>query len=335
MSERAEEHRRLQELVAKERAEREEKERKEQEYRRMLREYPIPEWLAPHVRKLNIAIVGPSGAGKSSLNNRLRGLEKKKIAEQMNAVWCTTGSTECTMFPKACPVVASGAESAGEGGGGNGEGEPSLGIASGVILWDLPGVGTPRFPAETYFRDVGLRHFNCIILVACGRFTENDKAIAEECKRIGKECIYVRTKIDVDVEREEEDNDMDEQQVIDKIRSDLQRHGVSDPFLVSTSGKKRYELDLLRKKALGCLGSVIAQGSERLMNRNTTHSLSQEAQRQPGGSSSASSSPSSGTGFDDLRVASTFWADHLCRLAEANQNDTNAEANSDLASETE
>ncbi|CAD7944806.1 unnamed protein product [Amoebophrya sp. A120] len=242
---REQETRRLRKLMAK----KEEEERKKQEYLRMLQEYPIPEWLTPYSQKLNIAIVGPSGAGKSSLNNRFRGLRKRKLAEERGLPWCATGSTETTMFATPYPVLAPG--------GSEGAYE------SGILLWDLPGVGTPRFPKETYFRDVGLRHFQCVLLVSSQRFTENDKAISDECKRVGRECIFVRTKVDVDIEREEEDNDMGEKQVLDKIRGDLQRHGVSHPYLVSAK-EPDFDMDLLRKKILGSLDSVVASGANEM-----------------------------------------------------------------------
>jgi ribosome biogenesis GTPase A len=121
------------ERMAKEKRLEDEKKREQEEYERQLREYPIPEWLDPHKHGVNVGLVGASGAGKSSLNNKIRGLMRRNQCQP--GEWAETGVTETTIAPKGFDIKN----------------------MRDLKIWDLPGVGTPRFPAETYFRDVGLR----------------------------------------------------------------------------------------------------------------------------------------------------------------------------------
>ena len=50
-------------------------------------------------------------------------------------------------------------------------------------LWDLPGAGSHDWPAATYVRDAGLRHFDGVLLVTSGAFTEAE----EELLSLGRE----------------------------------------------------------------------------------------------------------------------------------------------------
>ncbi len=78
--------------------------------------------------KLNIGFIGESGSGKSTLINSLRGIypHEKGAAE--------TDIYECTKEPKAYNY-------------------PNF---ENIILWDLPGVNTPKFPLETYLANIDL-----------------------------------------------------------------------------------------------------------------------------------------------------------------------------------
>lgn len=44
-------------------------------------------------------------------------------------------------------------------------------------LWDLPGAGTHEWPAASYVRDAGLRHFDGVLLVTSGAFTEGEEEL--------------------------------------------------------------------------------------------------------------------------------------------------------------
>merc|ERR1712110_456694 len=69
-----------------------------------------------------------------------------------------------------------------------------------VRLWDLPGAGTPKFPQETYLRDMGLRYFDIVIVVSKERFTQIDVMLLQELVEFGVPHFTVRTKIDIDVD---------------------------------------------------------------------------------------------------------------------------------------
>ena len=55
-----------------------------------------------------------------------------------------------------------------------------LRICSAVTLWDLPGHSTPKFPLDTYLRDMGLRYFDAIIMVTQDVFSEGDVKLVNE-----------------------------------------------------------------------------------------------------------------------------------------------------------
>ncbi|MCI4376289.1 hypothetical protein PGIGA_G00186540 [Pangasianodon gigas] len=76
--------------------------------------------------ELNIAVTGESGSGKSTFINAFRGLgdEDEDSAE--------TGVVETTTVPTAYPY-------------------PKF---PNVKLWDLPGIGTPRFKADEYLKQI-------------------------------------------------------------------------------------------------------------------------------------------------------------------------------------
>ncbi|XP_044286523.1 T-cell-specific guanine nucleotide triphosphate-binding protein 2-like, partial [Varanus komodoensis] len=92
---------------------------------------------------LNIAVTGRAGAGKSSFVNALRGMTDD---EEDSA---DTGVTQTTMDAK-------------------GYKHP---LFPNVMLWDLPGIGTPEFKAAEYLKKVDFEKYDCFIIIASGRFT--------------------------------------------------------------------------------------------------------------------------------------------------------------------
>ncbi|XP_050786130.1 interferon-inducible GTPase 5-like [Gopherus flavomarginatus] len=123
---------------------------------------------------LNIAVTGESGSGKSSFVNAIRGLEDTdKDASE-------TGVNEMTMEPTAYP-------------------HPTY---PNVIVWDLPGIGTPKFKSDTYLKDVKFNHYDFFIIISCTRFTSHDIQLAQEIQRQGKKFYFVRSKVDADLTNE-------------------------------------------------------------------------------------------------------------------------------------
>ncbi|XP_032886849.1 interferon-inducible GTPase 5-like [Amblyraja radiata] len=174
--------------------------------------------------ELNIAVTGDTGAGKSTFINAMRGLRSED--EGAAAV----GNTEATMEPTGYP-------------------HPNL---PNFRYWDLPGIGTTRFTAGSYMKEMKFKKYDFFIIVAAGRFTENDANLAKEIKRLGKEFYFVRSKIDADLDSMRQQRDeFDEDAEMETIRSDcvsgLGKAGIPDPnvFLISSFKKNMYDFPLL------------------------------------------------------------------------------------------
>ncbi|XP_078267998.1 interferon-inducible GTPase 5-like [Rhinoraja longicauda] len=182
--------------------------------------------------ELNIAVTGDTGAGKSTFINTMRGL--CSTDEGAAAVGITVTTMEPTGYP-----------------------HPNL---PNVRYWDLPGVGSTRFPADSYLREMQLKKYDFFIIVSASRFKENDAKLANEIKRLGKRFYFVRSKIDADlysVQRERKE--FDEEEELEKIRSDclcrLGKVGIPDPrvFLISSVKQHHYDFVQLNKALEGDL----------------------------------------------------------------------------------
>ncbi|KAJ3595244.1 hypothetical protein NHX12_004548 [Muraenolepis orangiensis] len=117
---------------------------------------------------LNIAVTGESGSGKSTFVNAFRGIDH----EDERAA--PTDVVESTMEPEAYPHP----------------------IYPNVTVWDLPGIGTTKFPAHQYLKHVDFEKFDFFIIVSSDRFRENDAKLAQEIMKMGKTFYFVRAKID-------------------------------------------------------------------------------------------------------------------------------------------
>ena len=120
---------------------------------------------------LNIAITGTTGSGKSTFINAFRGVDNK--AEGAAPTGCVENTSVSTPYP-----------------------HPNY---PNVTLWDLPGVGTTKFPADQYLKLVGFERFDFFIIISATRFTENDVKLTQEIKRMKKKFYFVRSKIDNDL----------------------------------------------------------------------------------------------------------------------------------------
>nr|XP_056702194.1 interferon-inducible GTPase 5-like [Euleptes europaea] len=163
--------------------------------------------------QLDIAITGESGAGKSTFVNALRGLSDED--EEAAA----TGVTETTAQPTPYSY-------------------PSY---PNVILWDLPGIGTPNFQADHYLEAVEFSRYDFFIILASERFKENHILLAQAIVGAGKRFYFVRTKVDNDLEAmARRKNPPTEEAVLEEIRNDchekLAKAGLGDTkvFLLSS-----------------------------------------------------------------------------------------------------
>uniref|UniRef100_A0A3B4HCB0 IRG-type G domain-containing protein n=1 Tax=Pundamilia nyererei TaxID=303518 RepID=A0A3B4HCB0_9CICH len=135
----------------------------------------IMESLQDNNTQLNIAITGESGSGKSTFVNALRDLSDGDEGAAPTGVTETT--SEVTSYP-----------------------HPNY---PNVTFWDLPGIGTTKFPAEEYLELVGFEKFDFFIIISAVRFRENDVKLTQEIQRMEKKFYFVRSKIDNDVRAEE------------------------------------------------------------------------------------------------------------------------------------
>ena len=66
-------------------------------------------------------------------------------------------------------------------------------------FWDLPGVGTDRFPRQTYLRAIEVDLYDFFLLITSTRFTENDTWLGKEFRSRNKKYFFIRTKVGQDV----------------------------------------------------------------------------------------------------------------------------------------
>lgn len=173
--------------------------------------------------KVKVAVVGNSGTGKSTFINAALGLDDENAA--------AVGIVETTMGIK---------EYTGE--------------IKNVVFFDLPGVGTPNFPRETYAEKVDLERFDYIILIACDRFTENDIWLSKTIKEKGIKFCFARTHLEEDIDNDQNSRPEthDRQKVIDGIRKDctenLKDVAPVDIYLIDSYACDQFDFDKLIKK---------------------------------------------------------------------------------------
>uniref|UniRef100_A0A3B3SNU4 Interferon-inducible GTPase 5-like n=1 Tax=Paramormyrops kingsleyae TaxID=1676925 RepID=A0A3B3SNU4_9TELE len=175
---------------------------------------------------LNIAITGESGSGKSTFVNAFRGIRND---DEINGA--PTGPVQTTMDAKSYPHPK----------------HPT------VQLWDLPGIGTPKFKADTYLQDVKFERYDFFIIIASERFRSSNVQLALEIQEMKKSFYFVRSKIDNDIRAEKQKKTFDRDKTLETIRDDcikgLQKQGLTSPtvFLISSFELGGYDFPLLEE----------------------------------------------------------------------------------------
>ncbi|XP_039535807.1 immunity-related GTPase family, e4 [Pimephales promelas] len=190
---------------------------------------------------LNIAVTGETGAGKSAFINAFRGLGDDDDNSAPTGVTETT--TQITMYTHP--------------------------TKSNTRLWDLPGIGMPKFKANEFLKDVKFETYDLFIIISSERFKENDVFLAKEIQKKKKNFYFVRTKIDNDIRSAAQKRNFNEQQVLCTIREDCNRNlkEVGNPkvFLISSYDLGKYdfqdlvdtlESDLSEHKSFALVQSV-------------------------------------------------------------------------------
>ncbi|XP_048882165.1 interferon-inducible GTPase 5-like [Brienomyrus brachyistius] len=175
---------------------------------------------------LNIAITGESGSGKSTFVNAFRGIGDD---DEINSA--PTGVVETTMEPKSYS-------------------HPKY---PNVQLWDLPGIGTPNFKADTYLQDVEFKRYDFFIIIASERFRSSNVQLAMEIQKMKKRFYFVRSKIDENIRAEKRKKTFDHDNTLKTIRDDcikgLQEQDLTSPtvFLISSFDLGGYDFPLLEE----------------------------------------------------------------------------------------
>ncbi|TTZ70353.1 Interferon-inducible GTPase 5 [Bagarius yarrelli] len=178
---------------------------------------------------LNIAVTGESGTGKSSFINAIRELNSDDEGA------AKTGVTETTTEPTSYehPTIPN------------------------VILWDLPGIGTPKFKARTYLKRMQFNRYDFFIIISSERFKENDIMLAKEIKKKKKLFYFVRSKIDNDIRAEEKKKNFNKEETLSQIKINCLENlkDIENPkvFLISSENIKAFDFEKLIETLLSDL----------------------------------------------------------------------------------
>lgn len=175
--------------------------------------------------RVRVGIIGRSGTGKSSLINAMVG---EKLA--------LVGVVETTMEPEEFEY-------------------------NGLVLVDLPGCGTPKFPAKDYASKMRLDTYDALILVVTDRWFEDDAALLDQMiHELQVPYFIVRTKFDLAVQDGHFDHGLTEEEVRAKIEDNLRTYlgeaGLQKLYMVSSRYPARYDLPRLLEDVCACMAGM-------------------------------------------------------------------------------
>lgn len=155
-------------------------------------------------RRVRIALAGQPGSGKSSLVNAIVG---RKVM-------------------KTSPA-------------GDGTREEQETTHDGITFVDLPGWGTKLFPAEGFFERFKLASFDVFLCVTGDpRLRADDVEFFGQIKRLGKPCLYVRSKSDT-IYQPDLTLDAAKDEIVKNLRSQLGDERLEVHFVTVTDRDPR------------------------------------------------------------------------------------------------
>ncbi|MCO5609024.1 hypothetical protein L7F22_063245 [Adiantum nelumboides] len=157
----------------------------------------------------NFAVTGQSGVGKSSFVNGVLSLEGDHAAVGEVETTQQIRSYSCKKWPH-------------------------------LKLWDLPGAGTRKHPASTYFEDKKLYAFDAILVLSSDRFLEVDFKILQSARKFDTPCVFVRTKCDISVENKAKRDKVNALEASQRLRGDVSQsfhEGLANASLISSELK--------------------------------------------------------------------------------------------------
>jgi len=180
---------------------------------------------------LNVAVIGRSGVGKSSFINAIRRLTADDERAAPIGVKETTVDVNRSYPHPNNPLLK---------------------------FWDLPGVGTDRFPRQTYLSDIKVDRFDFFLLITADRFTEDDTWLGREFAKRNKKYFFVRTKVEVDISNNKKAHRKThkEDDVVRDIRESTQERlkqiGCDNVpvFLIDSYKLKKFDFDLLKRRLI-------------------------------------------------------------------------------------
>lgn len=175
--------------------------------------------------RVRVGIIGRSGTGKSSLINAMVG---EKLAQ--------VGVIETTMEPEEYEY-------------------------NGLILVDLPGCGTPKFPADTYAKEMRLESYDALVLVVTDRWFEDDAYLFDRVvNKLQTPCFVVRTKFDIAVHDGHFDHGFTEEEVRSQIENNLRSYLGGDKlktiYMVASRFPAKFDLPILLEDVCECLDGM-------------------------------------------------------------------------------
>jgi len=123
-------------------------------------------------------------------------------------------------------------------------------------FWDLPGVGTDRFPRHSYLSQIEVDRYDFFLLMTATRFTEIDTWLGKEIHKRNKKYFFVRTKIrdDISSNKKAHPRTHNEEAVVKDIRDStkqlLKKNGCVDVpvFLIDNYKLTKFEFDDLEHR---------------------------------------------------------------------------------------